>query len=475
MKNKIYRFRSINSLLGEFNELETQSIFFAAPEDLNDPMEGFRDIYWSGDIIVWRNLFKHYLLCLEHVCSLLLISGEKHTISVHDIPIFSNEDDYPTQKYKDLFTDISTHFFSNNYILSLIEAISKRTVRRDELVFYLKAIHNLALESIFSQYEKNGLIPLRETSNFDVEKPIVDLLEKNFFSFMDDENSFNINDKKRINALFSAFLHTNSQIDLIHRYNGIINDDTKNKNLVFFEFVEKYITLLEKLIYPEWYTACFMSECYNSSVWGHYGHNHTGACLIFNIESDDNNNILSLKRKNGYSSTSGPTYGFVKHKFYPIDYKNGYGEIDFFRMLGRLPIPKLNSTWYTFDGEISICADNMLKSEDKWRESYWNNFYRDITIKTKDWEYENEHRLVLSSSLFDFSERKDRVLTYDFNSLQGIIFGIKTKTEDKIKIMKVIENKCGENSRADFKFYQAYYSPENKQIEHYEMTLLTLA
>ncbi|HDD9131362.1 TPA: DUF2971 domain-containing protein, partial [Escherichia coli] len=213
---------------------------------------------------------------------------------------------------------------------------------------------------------------------------------------------------------------------------------------------------------------------YNSSVWGHYGNNHSGACLIFKIESEDNNNSLSLKRKNGYSSTSGPTYGFVKHKFYPIDYKNGYGEIDFFRMLGRLPIPKLNSTWYTLDGEISVCADDMLKSEDKWRESYWNNFYRDITIKTKDWEYENEHRLILSSSLFDFSESKDRVLTYDFNSLQGIIFGIKTKIEDKIKIMKIIENKCRENSRSDFKFYQAYYSPKNKQIEHSEMTLLTL-
>lgn len=476
MKKKIYRFRSINSLIGEFNELETQSIFFAAPENLNDPMEGFRDIYWNGDIIVWRNLFKHYLLCLEQVCSLLLISGEEHTISIQDIPIFSNEDDYPTQQYKELFTNISTYFFSSDYLSRIIEAISKRTIRRDELSFYLKTVHYFALESIFAQYEKNALIPQRGKNDFDTEKPIIDLLEKNFFSLMDDKISSNDdNNERKINSLFSAFLHTNSQIDLIHRYNGIIDDNTKNKNLVFFEFVEKYISLLEKLIYPEWYTACFMSECYNSSVWGHYGNNHTGACLIFKIESEDNIDTLSLKRKNGYSSTSGPTYEFVKHKLYPIDYKNGYGEIDFFRMLGRLSVPRLHATWYTWDGEMSKCADDMLKSEDKWRESYWNNFYRDITAKTKDWKYENEHRLILSSSLIDFSESKDRVLTYDFNSLQGIIFGIKTKIEDKIKIMKIIENKCRENSRSDFKFYQAYYSPKNKQIEHSEMTLLTLA
>ena len=76
MKKEFYRFRRINSLIGEFEELENQSIYFAEPESLNDPMEGFRDMYWRGDFIVWRNLFRHYLLCLERLCSLLIISGE---------------------------------------------------------------------------------------------------------------------------------------------------------------------------------------------------------------------------------------------------------------------------------------------------------------------------------------------------------------------------------------------------------------
>jgi hypothetical protein len=61
-----YRFRSIRSLLGEHQELQNQSIFFASPEQLNDPMEGFRDIYWHGDTIAWNNLFRHYLICLTH-------------------------------------------------------------------------------------------------------------------------------------------------------------------------------------------------------------------------------------------------------------------------------------------------------------------------------------------------------------------------------------------------------------------------
>ncbi len=38
----IYRFRTADSLLDRFNELERQEIYFASPTELNDPMEGFK-------------------------------------------------------------------------------------------------------------------------------------------------------------------------------------------------------------------------------------------------------------------------------------------------------------------------------------------------------------------------------------------------------------------------------------------------
>ena len=60
-----YRFRPTDALLDKRKELENQEIYFAPPEDLNDPMEGFKDLFWRGDEIVWRNFLKHYLLCLE--------------------------------------------------------------------------------------------------------------------------------------------------------------------------------------------------------------------------------------------------------------------------------------------------------------------------------------------------------------------------------------------------------------------------
>ena len=60
--NTLYRFRSIDALLDKYQELESQTIYFASPDELNDPMEGFRDIVWSGDKIVWTNFFKHYVI-----------------------------------------------------------------------------------------------------------------------------------------------------------------------------------------------------------------------------------------------------------------------------------------------------------------------------------------------------------------------------------------------------------------------------
>ena len=64
MSEYLFRFRSIHALLDGHHELENQEIYFSPPEQLNDPLEGFKAIFWQGDAIVWTNLLRHYLLCL---------------------------------------------------------------------------------------------------------------------------------------------------------------------------------------------------------------------------------------------------------------------------------------------------------------------------------------------------------------------------------------------------------------------------
>ena len=74
-------------------------------------------------------------------------------------------------------------------------------------------------------------------------------------------------------------------------------------------------------------------------------------------------------------------------------------------------------------------------------------------------------RMILTNSLFDLSDKIRRTLTYDFNSLKGIIFGISTSNTDKLKIIEIIKIKCQENNRRNFEFFQAYYDHATGRIQ----------
>ena len=85
---EFYRFRSREKLLDPcFEELERQTVFFASPDDLNDPMEGFQDLVWSGDHIVWANLLKNYVHCLSWTCTNALVFGNEYNLDPGHIPI----------------------------------------------------------------------------------------------------------------------------------------------------------------------------------------------------------------------------------------------------------------------------------------------------------------------------------------------------------------------------------------------------
>ena len=79
---EFFRFRSIDALLGKHQELKEQTIYFASPEELNDPMEGLRDLVWNGDKIVWTNFFKHYVFCLNRSYLMLNITSSASTLSL---------------------------------------------------------------------------------------------------------------------------------------------------------------------------------------------------------------------------------------------------------------------------------------------------------------------------------------------------------------------------------------------------------
>jgi hypothetical protein len=49
MADYLYRYRPIERVPDGNHELENQEIYFSAVNELNDPMEGFKDLFWLGD------------------------------------------------------------------------------------------------------------------------------------------------------------------------------------------------------------------------------------------------------------------------------------------------------------------------------------------------------------------------------------------------------------------------------------------
>lgn len=64
-----------------------------------------------------------------------------------------------------------------------------------------------------------------------------------------------------------------------------------------------------------------------------------------------------------------------------------------------------------------------------------------------------------------------RLLKYDFQNLKGLIFGINTSNDEKVKIFEIIQKKCVEHQRKDFEFYQAYYCNIKKNLEFKKLNI----
>ena len=143
-----------------------------------------------------------------------------------------------------------------------------------------------------------------------------------------------------------------------------------------------------------------------------------------------------------------------------------YPEIDFFRSLGRLPVPDINHFWFLSDrGEVSGIRDEIRINEDAWRSRYWATLANSSSKKTADWAHEDEYRIELRSALGSYEERKSRILHYRFNGLSGVVFGANTTEANKVEIVRIIAEKCKAENRKEFEFYQARYARRERAFE----------
>ena len=370
---------------------------------------------------------------------------------------------------KSLFDDIWNRFCHLPYIQEIIEALANTTrkIRYREIIHYLQSIQIFGLlDEIRESYIDHRLIPEFPISQSPEELPKVMGMEmlRNFI-----KKGEVIKDEHTLDALDAVFqvmeaMSDNTRLTVQYNTRAFPAEILENMDrIVMPDFPKIYVEQLGRLLWPKWYTACFTKSYHNSSVWAKYADGHKGVCLIFEAIEKDNSNSLELNQKTNNSSITLP--------FRKVNYADKPEKIDFFWTV----CSTIRKLWYTDqDGNTSECAAHIGSASDAadWRKTYMNNFFRDITTKIKDWAYEQEYRLVLADESSQFSEKSDRKLTYDFDSLKGIIFGMRTPTEDQMKIIKIIEKKkCDRNNQNDFQFFQADYSAKDGEIRKHRVQL----
>ncbi|MEX5510545.1 DUF2971 domain-containing protein [Pseudomonas paralactis] len=455
MTDFLYRFRSVDRLLGNderTGELEGQYIYFASPEQLNDPIEGYRELYFSGDKIVWASLFKYYIRCLA-LRSLQYLVGRD--ISDIPFPVITSLNNVPVE-VSEKTNSASDIFLKNENIIKFVEHLStsERRVTKHELLTHLRSMHLYAFHLVTKIYADIGLVP-HETK-------ILTMTEDELLR----SSTGLLAETKNLDGLaYEAAIYAADGNQFLKNYSIYKSGDSSSWHKITLNFADDFIESLRELTHEKWYTACFMDSCSNSSIWGSYGDNHAGVCMRFKPNISNDKQSLPFHMPIG-SGSNGIMWGDNELGFYKVKYEGTHPDLDFFRTIGICSRRELEENWYSdTEGNISTCAD-VLRDETEWRKNYWDRRQESITTKMPDWINENEYRLILENGLSIFNSGKDRCLKYAFKSLEGIIFGIKTPAEDKYKILEVVEALCDKHQREGFQFYQAFHDAETKTIKY---------
>jgi len=470
MIDHLYRYRPIEAVLEKFNELERQEIYFSTPGELNDPMEGFKDLFWSGDRIVWENFLKHYILCLQEMAIHVFVAGSDFDNHVLDKIVFYVPDSLPDAPIRTIYKRLSEAFLGDAAAKTFLNVVSSRSapIRRNELTSYLRALHPLALGKIFKEFVDHGVLP---STSF-INGPTPEKLRQDAKNMMEGIARLpkaEFPPERLSEALFAANESIVSQMDLIFEYNL---PDRSNRGMAFVTryFPAAYVRALEKLVHRDWYVACFSASATNPSMWGSYGQGHRGVCLKFKTPPNIGGGpTFTIKQVNAVSAS--PTHreyisSYIQHPLHKLAYSQDYPAIDFFRSLGSMGEMYMNNFWYRdADGIFSSCRNAVYDDNAAWRDQYWKTFTASALCKTPEWSHEEEYRMLIHSG-FDMREKDKRKLKYKFEDLAGIIFGVRTDMEDKLKIMRIIDKQCAETHRSDFEFFEVTYAAtESKFIQ----------
>jgi len=450
-----YRFRNVKNLLGR-KELENSEIYFAAPEQLNDPLEGHINVYWQGDEVIWRNLFRHYLNCVLLALGLFADAEQKQETAEWKFLHIRNP---LINGVRPEHIQLRKQIFEHEVIANYIERIAQtpRRIGPYELNAHLEAIHPFVIYACYMWYSDRANAEVRaKVPDFSkVVQRAIDRARRSM-QLTDQLDAACGNDAEKREEQYKLLMLAAEESSVLNYYKNTLDVKDKNRAFVHNDFCRAYVLNLRTLMYPRWFAACFMERCSGEAMWAYYGDSHAGVCLKYKTVPDSAKKP-SLRINMPVGLAGGVIFSYLNLQFLPVTYEAAHLEQNFFDTLHAVTIPVLNQQWmYDDQGRRSKCGRQSAVEESDWRTAYWQDARYSTSIKTRAWQAEGESRLVYQSDGFNLDvDTQLRTMKYDFSALDGIIFGIRTPATDKIKIIEIIERKCKEAGRTDFNFYQA--------------------
>lgn len=452
---KLYRYRSIESAL---LELDNGSFYFAAPTELNDPIEGYLKIFWQSDAPAWQGLLKNFVCSLFYnLQTHLLMYGrvypaaqENFLNNLQNKILLSDTRQFDRSPLSRIFTELGENFLETSAVQAIVDFYGNGAIKcyGRELEFILRTVTDEACRLCVGKCKDLSLIRADFDENFfDVEYEIsFDELKH----VSDAERKHRIDEIENLNCdlmesgLLALKLNRRSSVDT--------EFDLKQRLLwLRFIFPRMYVEQLKEMMYPNGYVVCFSDTPTNSAMWGNYADNHRGICFVYGTENVDGREVIHFAAKS------------LEVK--PIKYTAQIITRNFFDTLRHLNFIRADD-WLTGKGGVKSCK---LENSDagNYDGDYHEKFYR----KLNDWNHEREYRIFLSDRFYRYGDKFARKLRYNPGTLTGIIFGLRTTLDDKLKLIQKLE-RLGKTV-SNFEFFQAEFDDETQVISIREKTLLT--
>jgi len=199
---EFYRFRSLNKLFNTYDdnnnaekkitrlgELEEQCIFFPTVQQLNDPMEGYRNLIWKGDKIVWINFIRNFMFLYTDILTEL---DTKIDIDKLDIDIIKYK---YTMKFREWNIARCTKT-GKLYSFSEINSITEETSKSLEFIKQIDLLNETFKPLLENKNFQKSINYLKENEipNFKIEL-ILGVILLNIHNFIFNKNSKIFDDK----------------------------------------------------------------------------------------------------------------------------------------------------------------------------------------------------------------------------------------------------------------------------------------